>query len=228
MKKCICTGLALVLGASILVAQNNKHSNEGRFYAGVNENVLLNIYENAFTYSDNGKTADLFTFQTGVFAGYDVNDIFGVRLSVGYGNNAGAANVKETSAGGFYPYNFSSINVFADATLDLYGLSDLMSLFRVKLYGGLGVGYSYGFSDSHHPWQKVTEPNTAFGFRFGAIAEYNVTDHFGLVADICGEAYTDKYSGLMPSKEDREKFEGYGGFPLDLRALVSLGVLYRF
>lgn len=227
MKKTICTALALVFGAVMLVAQT-KHSNEGRFYAGIKEGVLLNIYENAFSYRDNDKTGDLFTMQTGVFAGYDLNDIFGVRLSVGYANNAGACNVRETAGGGFWPYTFSSINVFADAIMDIHGLSDLMSVFRCKLYGGLGFGHTYGFTDAHHPWQKVTDPNTVFGFRFGAIAEYNVTDHIGLIADLSGEAYTDKYNGLMPKPEEQRWYDGYGGFPMDLRGIIFLGVLYRF
>ena len=30
------------------------------------------------------------------------------------------------------------------------------------------------------------------------------------------------------SREPTRSYEGYGGFPLDLRGLVSFGVLYRF
>lgn len=220
--------VALLFGAVVLLAQA-KHSHEGRFYAGFQQGPVLSINENHFSYRENGKALDLITYQAGIVAGYDLNDIFGLRFSASYAKNAGACNTRDTSANGFYPYTFSSVNVFADAILDMHGLADMLTVFRIKLYGGLGLGHSFHMTDPNHPWQKITDPNTVFGFRFGGIAEYNVTDHIGLYADICGEAYTDEYNGLMPSEQDQAtRFEGYGGFPLDLRGLVSLGVLYRF
>ena len=190
---------------------------------------MLSINENHFSYKENGKALGLITYQAGLVGGYDVNDIFGLRLSASYAKNASACNTRNTSAHGFYPYTFSSVNVFIDAILDLHGLSDLLTPLRIKLYGGMGLGHSFGMSDPHHPWQDVTDPNTVFGFRFGGIVEYNFNHHFGIFGDLCGEAYTDKYNGLMPGKEElAENFEGYGGFPLDLRGLISFGVLYRF
>ena len=229
MKKIFSVAVALLMCSAIALAQPARHSHEGRFYVGLQQGPMLNIYENAFSYKDNGKTLNLFTYQAGLVAGYDLNDIFGLRLSAAYGKNAGACNTKDTSAHGFYPYTFSSVNVFADAILDMHGLSDLTTFFRIKLYGGLGLGHSFNMTDSGHPWQDVSDPNTVFGFRFGAIFEYNITDHIGVYGDLCGEGYTDKYNGLMPSVDEQvNNFEGYGGFPLDLRGLVSVGVLYRF
>lgn len=228
MKRFVGVILAVLLYASAS-AQPVKHIHEGRFYAGLQAGPVLNIYENYFSYGENGKAMGLFTCQAGFVGGYDVNDIFGLRLCAAYAKNAAACNTKNTSAHGFYPYTFNSVNVFADAILDLYGLSDLATFFRIKLYSGLGLGHSFNMSDSQHPWQKVSDPNTVFGFRFGGIVEYNINDHIGIFGDLCGEAYTDKYNGLMPSKEEQiSDYEGYGGFPLDLRGLVSFGVLYRF
>lgn len=229
MKKLFGVTLAILLSWAFASAQPVKYSHEGRFYAGVQMGPMLNIYENYFSYRENGKTLNLITYQAGLFGGYDFNDIFGMRLSVSYAKNAGACNTRETSAHGFYPYTFSSVNAFADAILDLHGLSDLLNRLRVKLYGGLGLGHTFHMTDPNHPWQKLTEPNTVFGFRFGGIVEYNINDHIGLFGDLCGEAYTDKYNGLMPSAEEQaSNYEGYGGFPLDLRGLISFGVLYRF
>lgn len=206
-----------------------RHSHEGRFYVGAQLGPMLNIYENYFSYKENGKTLGLITYQAGLVGGYDVNDIFGLRISASFAKNAGACNTKDTAAHGFYPYSFSSVNIFTDAILDIHGLSDLYSFWRIKLYGGLGLGHTFHMTESNHPWQDVTDPNTVFGFRFGGIVEYNITDHFGLFADICGEAYTDKYNGLMPSAEEQaNNYQGYGGFPLDLRGLISIGALYRF
>ena len=229
MKRLFGVTLAICLSCAFASAQPVKHIHEGRFYLGMQMAPVLNIYENYFSYRDNGKGWDLITGQVGLVGGYDVNDIFGVRLSVAYAKNAGACNTKNTSAHGFYPYSFSSVNVFADAILDMHGLSDLATFFRIKLYGGLGLGHSFHMTESNHPWQTVSDPNTVFGFRFGGIVEYNITDHLGIYGDLCGEAYTDQYNGLMPSVEDQLKdYEGYGGFPLDIRGLVSVGILYRF
>lgn len=229
MKKLFGVTLAFFLSCAFAAAQPVKFSHEGRFYAGLQLGPMLNINENHFTYKENGKTLGLITYQVGLVGGYDVNDILGLRLSASYAKNASACNNRETSARGFYPYTFSSVNFFADAILDLHGLSDLATPLRIKLYGGLGLGHSFGMTDPHHPWQDISDPNTVFGFRLGGIVEYNINQHIGLFADLCGEAYTDKYNGLMPSAEEQaNKYEGYGGFPLDLRGLVSFGVLYRF
>lgn len=228
MKKTICAVITLFLGVSSLVAQPT-HSHEGKFFLGLQQGPVLSIYENAFSYWENAKAIDLFSFQFGLVAGYDVNDIFGLRLSAAYGKNAGACNVKQTSGGGFYPYTFSSLNVFADAVLDLHGLSDNLGFFRVKLYGGLGYARTFHMTDAQHPWQVPEDPNNAFGFRLGGITEFNLTKTIALYADLCGEGYTDLYNGLMPAREEQnENFEGYGGFPLDLRGLLSIGFLFRF
>lgn len=229
MRRFACILFAVLLSCTLASAQPRKHSHEGRFYLGLQQGPMLNIYENHFSYRENGKALDLITYQAGLVGGYDLNDIFGFRLSASYGKNAAACNTRNTSAHGFYPYTFSSVNVFADAILDLHGLSDLASFLRIKMYGGLGLGHSFHMTESNHPWQDVSDPNTVFGFRFGGIVEYNITDHIGIYGDLTGEAYTDNYNGLMPSLEDQiNDYEGYGGFPLDLRGLISVGVLYRF
>ena len=229
MKNTICSGLVLFVAVLTLSAQSGQHSNEGRFYAGFQQGPMLNIYENYFSYVENNKPLDLITFQAALVGGYDVNDMFGARLFIGYAKNAGACNTNNTSSGGFYPYTFSSLNVFADAILDLQGMSDKLSVFRIKLYGGLGFGYSFNMSDPQHPWQAVSDPNTAFGFRFGGIAEYNIFENFAMYLDVCGEAYADEYNGLMPTLSDQtDVYEGYGGFPFDLRGLVSIGFIFSF
>ncbi|MBQ7273478.1 MAG: outer membrane beta-barrel protein [Bacteroidales bacterium] len=229
MKKLFGVTIAILLSCVLAYAQPVKFSHEGRFYVGLQAGPMLNINENHFSYKENGRALGLITYQAGLVGGYDVNDIFGLRLSASFAKNASACNTRNTSAHGFYPYSFSSVNVFMDAILDLHGLSDLLTPLRIKLYGGMGLGHSFNMTDSHHPWQDVSDPNTAFGFRFGGIVEYNFNHHFGIFGDLCGEAYTDKYNGLMPSAEEQASdFEGYGGFPLDLRGLISFGVLYRF
>lgn len=236
MKKVILLGIALLSGASIIFAQTpgrqapeQKYTHAKSVFLGLQGGPVLNIYENAFSYRENGKAFRLVTPQAGGFLGYDFNDSYGIRLWGSYAKNAGACNVRQTSGGGFYPYTFKSVNAYLDVILNLCGLADMKDTqFRPKLYGGLGGAHTFGFTDAKHPWQKVTPVNNAFGFRLGFIAEYNFKSGFGVFADFCGEAYTDQYNGLRPSAEEQKAYEGYGGFPLDLRGLISFGIVMHF
>ena len=231
MKQFVCVVCALCLGAAALSAQEERQtppSHAGRVYLSLQGGPALNLYENAFSYRDNGQAIKLFTLQGALAVGFDFSDAFGIRLQGAYGNDASAANVRQTSGGGFYPYRFRHVNLFADAVLNLSGLRGKVTAFRPKLYAGLGGAHTFGFTESHHPWQKIIGQNTVFGFRGGFIAEYTFASGLGLLADFCGEAYTDLYNGLMPSEEDQKAYEGYAGFPLDLRGILSLGLVYHF
>lgn len=228
MKRFLSLGVT-ILASVTLFAASPADSRTNKFYVALQGGPMLNVYENAFSYWDNHCLQKLITLQGGVAVGYAFTDVFSLRLSASYAKNAGACNVRETSGNGFYPYTFHSVNTFADAVLDLNGLAGKLSAFRPLLYGGLGCAYSFDFTDPKHPWQKLETPDTSFGFRFGFIAEYGFSKHFGIYADLCGEGYTDLYNGLAPSrKEQQENFEGYGGFPLDLRGLASLGLIFWF
>ena len=237
MKKFFIAVAALALGAGTLFAQNAKL--EKPFYLGIQGGPMFSLSENAFSYRDNGKTKDLFSGQASFVAGYDFTWKTGVRLSVNYaGKNASANNVKQTSGDNpvtglpFFPYTFKSINTFVDVTHNISNNPE--SAFIPKVYAGIGLGHTYDFTDSHHPWQTayMTSPNNAFGFRFGFIAEYLLPESIGIYADITGEAYTDTFNGLRPGKEERKgsdrDYEGYPGFPLDLRGLCSFGVAFHF
>lgn len=231
MKRFVCIVCALCLGAAALLAQEERQtplSHAGRVYLSLQGGPVLNLYENAFSYRDNGQDLKLFTFQGALALGYDFSDAFGVRLQGAFGNDVSACNVRQTSGGGFYPYSFHHMNVFADAVINLVGLRGRVTAFRPKLYAGLGGAHTFDFTDAHHPWQKVNDQNTVFGFRVGFMAEYTFPSGLGLLADLCGEAYTDLYNGLQPSAEDQKQYEGYGGFPLDLRGMLSLGIVYHF
>lgn len=232
MKQFFCIGAALMVGVASLSARPAEPapSHARSVFVSLQGGPVLNIYENAFSYRDHRKSLDLITLDGALSIGYDFNDSYGARLSVGYGGDAGAGNVRQTSATGFWPYKFRHLSGFADFLIDLNGLSGMPTPFRSKLYAGVGAAYTFGFKfiDAEHPWQRPTEKNAVPGFRGGFIAEYNFPSGFGFFADLCGEAFHDKYNGLMPSEKDQEHYEGYGGFPLDLRGKVSLGVIYHF
>ncbi len=225
MKRFVCMLLALSFGAAALYAQE---SHAGTAYVSLKGGPAFNLYENAFSYRENGRLAELFTFGGSVAFGFDFSDPFGIRVEASYGGDAGACNVRQTSAGGFWPYTFKHGDAFVDAVLNLNGLAGKVTRFRPKLYAGLGGAYTFGFTDSGHPWQKVNDKNLVFGCRAGFIAEYTTKSGFGFFADLCGEAYNDNYNGLMPNKEEQKTYEGYGGFPLDLRGLLSVGIVFHF
>lgn len=227
----ICFAVALLCGLTAAWAQEPSKevpSHANRVYLSIQGGPAFNLYENAFSYWENGRGVELFTLQGAAALGYDFSDSYGMRLQAAFGNDAGACNVRQTSGDGFYPYAFRHVNVFADAVVNLSGLRGKVTAFRPKLYAGIGGAYTFDFTDAGHPWQEVVGKNIVFGFRGGFIAEYTLRSGLGFLADFCGEAYTDMYNGLMPSEEDQKNYEGYGGFPLDLRGTISLGLVYHF
>ena len=196
--------------------------------------VMGNVNENASSYIRHGKTIGLFTFGFSIDGMYDFTNLFGTRLSVSTGKNSGAANSLQ-SGGGFYPYYFNSVSVFADAMIHFGTPEDA---FSSRIYGGLGYAHSYNFvkaTEWSHEWDDiygniphVTSPNNVFGFRLGYLGEWHVTPEVGILVDACGEFMLDKFNGLQPYSDDHDRFTGYAGFPFDMRFVLSLGIAYHF
>ena len=248
MRKLFAFSAALILGASALCAQEQSTYNPaGRWYVSVQGGPMYQSNENSFSYRYNNHGDKLLSYDAALSVGYNFNETFGVRASVGYGLNRGACNTVQTSAHGFYPYDFQSITGFVDLVIDFNGLNAVERAFSPKIYGGIGVGHSFGFSkpegygsartvawqkeEKFHPWQHVYEKNTVPAFRFGAIAEYDFSFGLGLFADLSLEAYADRFNGLQPYEEDNANTgngKGIAGFPFDLRMPLRLGVVYRF
>lgn len=201
-------------------------------YVSVQVGEMMSYGENAFTYLDNSSGSDLFHPIIAINAGRGFGDIFEGRISLSYGKNSGACNSLNTASRGFYPYTFKSVNLFGD--LVLKGLNQRFAanrfgVFFPKIYVGIGAGYSFDFSDPKHPWQDIEDSNFAFGVRMGFIGEYDFSPHWGVYFDLCVEGFTDMYNGLRPTEADQDLYEdGYAGFPMDLRAMASFGVIYRF
>ena len=228
MKKITSLLACLILGVTSVFAQTAFVGGHTAWTFALQGGPMYSINENRFSYPENGHAADLWTPQGSLAIGYEFTQALSFRVSVGYGKNAAACNSRQ-SGGGFYPYQFKSVNAFLDGMLDLTRNYGKPWAFHPCLYAGLGVGYTYDFTDPKHPWQGqyMTAPNTVFGFRGGFIAEYDFSDWFGIFADLCGEAYRDDYNGLQPTKKDQQHYEGYAGFPLDLRGMRSFGVIFR-
>ena len=202
--------------------------------------VIANIHENVRSYFRHSVPLTIITSGFSVDGVYNFTDLFEMRLSASVARNAGACNSQEVG-GGFYPYNFRSINVFMDQMLH-FGTSE--DAFSSRIYGGVGYAHTYGLveemrvgvTDWPHPWEKDTgqklphtnEPNNVFGFRVGYLGEWHITPEVGVLIDACGEFYTDRYDCLMPHINDHEPYRGYAGFPFDMRVIVSLGFAYHF
>ena len=227
MRKTLICIAALLIGAASVFAQNKEaYDYTGRFNVSVQGGMSYSLSENHFGYYDNHRVKDLFNLQGSVSLGYDFSPAFGLRLNVNYGKNSAACNIRETADHVFRPYDFSNIDFFADAMLNLFGMTEETGPFAIKLYAGLGWAYTFGFSDPEHPWQDLHQTNGSLGMRLGGIFEYDFKSGFGIFVDVSGAAYTD--NGLEPENEDQEAFNGYAGFPFDLKAQLSLGVIYHF
>jgi hypothetical protein len=70
----------------------------------------------------------------------------------------------------------------------------------------------------------VSNENTAFGFRGGFIGLYNISNSFGIFADLCGEAYSDNFNGLQPS-EAYQVFHRASGIPGRVSPAGGVGFL---
>lgn len=205
----------------------------------VRGNVVANLHENVRSYFNHGRAADIVTSGFSVDGMYDFSRLFAMRLSASMGKNAGACNSQE-AGGGFYPYTFRSINVFADAMLHFGTPCDA---FSSRIYAGLGFAHTYdlieeekdGVTSWPHPWATsemslphTKEPNNVYGFRVGYLGEWHVTPEVGILVDACGEFYTDTYDCLMPAWDEHQPYRGYAGFPFDMRFTLSLGIAYHF
>lgn len=220
------------------VKETNKNVPDGnrkKMYISLQGGGLVSLNENYRTYGDNGKNSDLLTGLGSAALGYQFTPVSGVRVWAGYAGNRGACNSKETSGHRFYPYKFNSINAFVDYVMDFSGFNDSDWTVVPKLYAGIGVGSTFGFEKTPdnpapgnqlHPFQEVSDKNSALGFRGGFILEFMVSKSFGILADLGGELYTDGYNGINPKKEVSES--GDKNFPLDFRGVASLGVAIHF
>ena len=202
--------------------------------------VISNVHDNFKSYLNHNRGLNLVTGGFYLDGMYDFTKLFGVRLSLAIGNNAGACNSQE-AGGGFYPYYFRSLNAFADAMIHFGTAEDA---FSSRIYGGLGIAHTYdlveemkdGITSWPHPWEGSTgqklpytrEPNDVFGFRLGYLGEWHVTPEVGILIDACGEFYSDTYDGLMPAWDEHQPYRGYAGFPFDMRFTLSMGIAYHF
>ena len=238
MKKVLFAIVTLVLFAYSASAQSSSEfDHSGQFFVSAQGGCLFTFSDNYASYFDEKCAKDLFNPFGAVTVGYSFNPEWSTRLSVNYGKNDSAYNYKE-SYDTFGPYEFKSLNVFADAILDLKGIKGITSAFSPKIYGGVGFGYTWDFVENfsipsdvaYRRWNwYLNDKNYSLAFRFGTILEYDFSNRLGIFGDFCGEFFADNYSGLRPKSSDQKWAKrGYLGFPFDVRGLGSVGVILHF
>lgn len=235
MNKVFFTSLLLLMAVLPLQAQANAEDTSSErpskpIFVGLQGSALMSVNENVFTYTDNKRVSDLLTGQVGLQLGFYFTNRISMRLAGYVGKNASACNSLQTAGQGFYPYKFKSTNVFLDVAVDFFSRGDRAPRhsFYPRLYAGVGYAHTYDFTDSGHPWQKVSTSNSEFGGRAGFIGEFAVSRMTSFYFDLCAEGYGDMYNGLQPSEADQRERQGYAGLPLDLRFVASLGLMFHF
>lgn len=226
MRKIAVILAALLVGVPALFAQN-PFNYAGRWNFSVQGGAAVTLSENAFSYTDRHKAAELLKLQGSAAIGYDFNSRFGIRVAGGYAQHASAANSYE-SGGGFYPYQYQSVSAFADAVFHLNGMTEHYKAFAPSFYAGLGGARTFGFTNPNHPFQTPKDKDTVIGMRIGAILEIDFTSGLGIFCDLGLEAYDDWHNGLRPNAVDQSYVKGYAGFPFDLVGKASLGIIYHF
>ena len=189
--------------------------------------------ENTWTYTDPkiGKKShlDLLSPQIQLSLGHFFTPSWGWRLSAAYAGNKSAMNHNETAAQGFYPYDFKSITAFADLLYSLNRRDNPDQRWFWTLFGGLGYGHGFDFTDAGHPWQAGLDawkvPSNAFGMRGGLNLEYMFRNGLGFMLEGGVEAFTDGFNGMNPHIH---KDANDVNFPFDVRPVATFGVAYHW
>lgn len=151
MKKVLLTFVLIALAIPSF-AQDGRFERAGKVNVSVMGGVSWSKNENSFGYSDFKMRGDLFKFNGQVAVGYSFTEAISGRVSIGYGKNPSAMNIRETYDGTgkynvFAPYTFNSVSLFADAMVNLNGLGSGKYAFAPKIYVGIGGAHTSNFSE---------------------------------------------------------------------------------
>ena len=185
--------------------------------------------ENTWTYLDPNiggkKFWDLVSPQIQVAFGHYFTPTLGWRVSAAYAGNKSAMNHNETAAWGYYPYTFKSITAFADLLVNLSKRDVQDRHWFWTLFGGLGYGRGFCFTEHNHPWQYLKTPSNALGLRGGLNLEYMFNNGLSFMLEGGAEAFTDGFNGMNPHIwRDANDFN----FPFDVRPVATFGIGYHF
>ena len=184
-----------------------------RWYFSLQGGPMVSVGEFSSAFAENNHPWDILSWHGALSIGYNFNDAWDIRFSGSYSHNSGALN----PYAGFYPYHFKAAHFFTDAIINPNGLAELNIPFSPKFDLGLGAAYTFGFTETDHPFQVLSPRNIVPGVRLGGIAEWDSPSGFGWFIDLGAEGFMDRYNGQEPD-----------GFPLDLEFKLSFGIIYHF
>ena len=90
MKKITSIFAALLLGITVLSAQNAFVGGHRAWTIAIQGGPMYSLSENAFSYRENGVGGKLFSLQGSAAIGFEFTEALGLRVSVGYGDNRSA------------------------------------------------------------------------------------------------------------------------------------------
>ena len=217
-RKIVLLLAALLLSATALLARPlparySPYQHGHRWFMSVQAGPALLLAENMSSYSAYGKAFDSISWHAALSFGYNFTDAWALRIAGVYGYNAGALPPRDQ----LFPYRFQAAHVFADMVLDHNALAEYNVPFTFKTYAGLGAAYTFGFSETDHPYIVPDSPNLSPAVRLGAIFEYDYKSGFGWFFDLGVEGFSDWYNGLEPE-----------GFKVDVAFKLSVGFIYHF
>lgn len=208
--------LTMLMGAFALFSMAQEERAENPL--GWNVTLQGGPHFSAFENTKHASFGDCITGHVALSVGYDFNHAFGTRLEVSYGKNTSGTNTTETGRP-LILYHCKDVSVFADAIFNLSYLGgDKRPNYRVeaKGYVGIGVGIPDEGTAPKVSYYDAGTPQTAFGMRVGAIAEWHATPRLGFLVDGCVTSYADKFNGVNADVS------------VDMRLGLSFGVIYHF
>ena len=222
MRKCVTLAAALLLGTVSLFAQTRLTPYEygQRWFFAFQGGPLYFNSDYCTRLSKAGRTLELFSIGAGVALGYNISDAHAIRFMGNYSRKTGVCEAfvfEDIEPAPIYTYKFRSLNFFADHVLNYNALAENFMPFTAKTYAGLGLAYTFDFTEPGHPEVWLTDPNLVPGLHFGFLLEYDFKDGFGLYTDLGLAFYFDRYNG-------RERI----GFPLDMEIYLQMGLIYNF
>jgi len=166
------------------------------------------VAEHTFTFSK-----DVMSREVSLALAKEFTPCWGWRLSIGESENIGCTNFDKQAF-----YSFSDAELFGDLTLDitdmLFRRRESMFL-NMKLFGGVGGLYTFGFSQENAP--KDVDSHLCLGARGGVDLRFRLSKHVSLGAEAgLTTMYPDNFNGIVDD------------FPVDARFFGKVGLIINF
>lgn len=184
-----------------------------QFFVGLNKSANEHLPWSEFT---------RYPWSGGLFVGVgkELNALWGWRAAFRYNHNK-SRNVPRCERPD--TWGWDNVGLFADATFDV---TDALAVwmpagtterFNLKAFAGVGGAYTFGFPEEVPlSYTQAYSKDSTFhaGLRAGLTATYQVAERWRVGAELSHTLFTDRFNGVK------------GGFPLDGRTNLTVGVVY--